>query len=214
MYKRQVPTPVPPIVSTEPSPTPHPSLRCTPTVDCSFKLSGPDELLTGAIGIFEVTVWNNAGDRVNASYAMSVTYVSAMSQVGGAMLSDYSGLVDSTGTIKVRMPPAEGTGTIAVVYDGKVYASKSILYKPARYPGPNGSPPYVVYGVNAKPNTIVYASVDGLVCGSALANSERQWSIPIKTSCADDGAIVTFTNDGSVATSQFRIGEADAIHLQ
>ena len=71
-----------------------------------------------------------------------------------------------------------------------------------------GLPPFVPWGNNASAGVTVTASVDGVICTTAVADASGQWFFRLEDGCGNEGATVTFTtSDGRSATSTYKIGE-------
>jgi LysM repeat protein len=71
-----------------------------------------------------------------------------------------------------------------------------------------GLPPFVPWGNNASAGVTVTASVDGVICTTAVADASGQWFFRLEDGCGNEGATVTFTtSDGRSATSTYKMGE-------
>ena len=71
-----------------------------------------------------------------------------------------------------------------------------------------GLPPFVPWGNNASAGVTVTASVNGVICTTAVADASGQWFFRLEDGCGNEGATVTFTtSDGRSATSTYKMGE-------
>ena len=71
-----------------------------------------------------------------------------------------------------------------------------------------GLPPFVPWGNNASAGVTVTASVNGVICTTAVADASGQWFFRLEDGCGNEGATVTFTtSDGRSATSTYKVGE-------